>query len=174
MPAETLQHTLIMFRAQLSNRELRPGPAGPTVRTVLVSHELNRLRLLDGQDILEPLSDLLKDILAAAAALTRGPGPQADPVEALAQVDHHAHDFVVFLVLELLSDRGEEDVQPDVVVRLLLLEGVGPAAAVAVLGVLPLGAHALLEEVVVGLWGEVGGGGDVVLDDVRMVRSLGT
>lgn len=163
-----------MFRAQPSNRELGPRPAGPTVRTVLVSHELNRLRLLDGQDILEPLSDLLKDVLTAAAALARSPGPQADPVEALAQIDHHAHDFVVFLILELLSDRGEEDVQPDVVVRLLLLEGVGPTATVAVLGVLPLGAHALLEEVVVGLWGEVGGGGDVVLDDVRVVRSLGT
>jgi hypothetical protein len=41
---------------------------------------------------------------------------------------------------------------------------------VLVLGVLPLGAHAALEEVVIGLLGELGSRGDVVLKKKRSVR----
>jgi len=41
---------------------------------------------------------------------------------------------------------------------------------VLVLGVLPLGADAALEEVVVGLLGEFGSRGDVVLKKKRSVR----
>ena len=135
--------------------KLGPGPAAPTIRAVAVAHELDDLALAQHQHVLEALADLLEDILALAAggALAGGAGPEADAVEALAQVHHHAHDLVVAVVLELLADGGQEHVQPDLVVGLALLEGVGPAAAVAVLRVLPLGAHALFEEVVVGLGG---------------------
>lgn len=45
----------------------------------------------------------------------------------------------------------------------LLLELVRPLAAVLILGVLPLGPHAGLEEVIVGLEGEVRDRCDVVL-----------
>ena len=45
----------------------------------------------------------------------------------------------------------------------LLLELVGPLSAVLVLDILPFGADAGFEEVVVGFEGEFGGGCDVVL-----------
>jgi len=55
-------------------------------------------------------------------------------------------------------------VQPEVVDGGgLAFEAVGPFAAVLVLRVFPFGADAFLEEVVVGLKGEFGDGGDVVL-----------
>lgn len=54
---------------------------------------------------------------------------------------------------------------------LLVAEGVGPFAAVLVLGIFPLGADALFEEVVVGLEAKFGGGGDVVLSYIA-VRGL--
>jgi len=56
-------------------------------------------------------------------------------------------------------------VQPQVVDvdGLLVLELVGPLAAVLVLRVLPLGANLVLEEMVVGLDSKVGGRSDVVL-----------
>jgi hypothetical protein len=55
--------------------------------------------------------------------------------------------------------------EPELVDRdvALLLELVGPFAAVLVLDILPFGANAFLEEVVVGLEGQFGGGSDIVL-----------
>ena len=46
----------------------------------------------------------------------------------------------------------------------LVAEGVGPLAAVLVLGVFPLGADVLLEEVVVGLEGQLRDRGNIVLE----------
>lgn len=46
----------------------------------------------------------------------------------------------------------------------LVFELIGPLAAVLVLGIFPLGADALLEEVVIGFEGELRYGSDVVLD----------
>ena len=91
--------------------------------------------------------------------------PQPDTPEGFADVDDDAHDLVVALVLQHLADGCEHDVEPGVVVGLAALEGVGPAAAVLVLRILPFGTDAFFEEVVVGLLGEFGGGGDVVLTD---------
>ena len=55
--------------------------------------------------------------------------------------------------------------QPELVDRdvALLLELVGPLAAVLVLDVLPFWTYAFLEEMVVGFEGQFGGGSDVVL-----------
>lgn len=81
-----------------------------------MSRELDHIRLLETENLLEPTPDCLEDILAlrgcagalvALDALADGAGPQADSVEALAHVDHHAHDFVVGVLLEGLADGGE-------------------------------------------------------------------
>lgn len=136
---------------------------------VSVTHELNDV--VNTQHLLEPLSNLLKHLLAllgsaallAWGGLARSTSPEADTVEGLTDVDDDTHDLVVALVLELLTNGGKEHVQPDVIVGLALLEGVGPAASVLVLRVLPLRTDAAFEEVVVGLLGELGSGGDVVL-----------
>ena len=140
-----------------------------------MSHELDGLLVCDLKDVLEAVADLHEDSLrllrgALGLALLGGVGlcasaasPEADTVESLTDVDDDTHDLVVVVILELLTNGSEQDVEPDVVVGLALLEGVGPAATVLVLGVFPLGADTLLEEVVVGLGSELGRGGDVVL-----------
>ena len=151
------------------------------MRSINVTREFNRIALLQRQHILKAPPNLHQDILALLRApalatsrvaiaatgerLTRALRPQTDTVEALAHVDDHAHDLAVVLVLERLADGGQHDVQPQVVDvdQLLVAEGVGPFAAVLVVGVLPLGADAGFEEVVVGLLGELLGGRDVVL-----------
>lgn len=104
-------------------------------------------------------------VAAVGYALADGTGPDTDTVEGLADVDDNAHDLTILLVLQRVADGGQHDMQPqlvDVDVA-LLLELVGPLAAVLVLGVFPLWPHAGLEEVVVGLEGEVRDRRDVVL-----------
>ena len=161
--------------------ELGLGSAGAGVGRVLVTRELDLLGARKSENLLEPLADLLQPLLAllgvsaldgglALGLLASGAGPETDTPESLADVDDHTHDLVVLLVLESLTDGGEHDVEPGLVVGLAVLEGVGPTATVLVLGVLPLGADAALEEVVVGLLGELGGRGDVVLKKKRSVR----
>lgn len=104
-------------------------------------------------------------ITATGDALADGAGPDADTEEGLSHVDDDAHDFAIVLVLEGLADGGHHGLQPQLVDvdAAFVLELIGPLAAVLVLGVLPLGPHALFEEVVVRLHGEVGYGSDVVL-----------
>ena len=163
------------------DHELGLGSAGTRVGRVLVTRELDLLGARKSENLLEPLADLLQPLLAllwvsalngglALGLLASGAGPETDTPEGLADVDDHTHDLVVLLVLEGLTDGGEHDVEPGLVVGLAVLEGVGPTATVLVLGVLPLGADAALEEVVVGLLGELGGRGDVVLKKKRSVR----
>lgn len=138
--------------------------------------ELHLLLLRQLQVILEVLPNPLQPLLARLLVLAlfsssrtllrrlpSGAGPETNTPESFADVDHDAHDLVVALVFERFADSGEHDVQPGAVERFAAFEGVGPAATVLVLRILPLRAHALLEEVVVGLLGEFGGGGDVVL-----------
>jgi hypothetical protein len=159
------------------NHELGLGSAGAGVGRVLVTRELDLLGAGQSEDLLEPLADLFQPLLAllgvstfdgglALGLLASSAGPETDTPEGLADVDNHAHDLVVLLVLESLTDGGEHDVEPG----LAVLEGVGPTATVLVLGVLPLGADATLEKVVVRLLGELGGRGDVVLKKKRSVR----
>lgn len=151
------------------------GASGTGVGRVGVTHELDGLLVLDGEDGLEVVADLHEDLLrllGSALGLTLlggvglcagGAGPETDTVEGLADVDDDTHDLVVVVILELFTDGSKQDVKPDVVVGLALLEGVGPTATVLVLRVFPLGADAVLEEMVVGLGGELGRGSDVVL-----------
>ena len=148
---------------------------------VLVTREFDLLGTRKSEDFLEPLADLFQPLLAllgvsaldgglALGLLASSAGPETDTPEGLADVDDHTHDLVVLLILEGLTDGGEHDVEPGLVVGLAVLEGVRPTATVLVLGVLPLGAHAALEEVVIGLLGELGSRGDVVLKKKRSVR----
>ena len=148
---------------------------------VRVARELHHVRLVQSEHLLEPPTDCLQDILAlrgsagalvAGDALAHGACPQADTVEALAHVHHHAHDFVVVVGLECLADGGQLCVQPKIVDRnrALVLELVRPLATVLVLRVLPLRSYALLEEVVVGLEAQFGGRRDVILDVRRVSR----
>lgn len=158
---------MLVILSNLSNGEFGLGTAATAVGAVHVSHELDELALAEVQRGLEPLADLLKSGLVSTSAtlvLASSARPQTDTVEALPQVDDNAHDLVVALLLELLSDGGKQDLQPDLVIGLALLEGVGPAATEAILGVLPFRPDALLEEMVVGLWSEFGSGSDVILE----------
>ena len=139
------------------------------MRRLVVTHEFDDLIVLDLQSLLETAANFLQDVLCLfgtatlVAWLAGRASPKTDTVKGLAQVDNYAHDLVVAVVFELLADCGEENAQPDVVVGFSLFEGVGPASSVLVLGVFPLGADALLEEMVVGLWREFRGRSDVVL-----------
>jgi len=136
------------------------------------------LRVRQLQHALELLADLLQPLHARLLVLRRSssrsttflrrlacrPGPQTHTPETFADVDDHAHDLVVILLLECLADGGQNDVKPHVIVgAVAALERVRPATAVLVLWILPLGAHALLEEVIVRLLRELGGRSDVVL-----------
>jgi hypothetical protein len=142
---------------------------------VRVTRELYRVVLLELEGLLEPLANLEESLLA----LLRGPGlallagdgaancpcPETDTVEASPNVDHHTHDLVVVLILEVLANGCEHDVQPERVDvdGLLVLELERPLAAVLVLRIFPLGPYTLLEEMVVGLERKIRGRGDVVL-----------
>lgn len=146
-----------------------------------MTRKLDGLVLRQLEDGLELTANSLQDLLAllngaalaaghvavaaAGDALADGAGPDADAVEGLADVDDDAHDLAVVLVLERLADGRQHRVQPQVVDvdAALVLELVRPLAAVLVLRVLPLRSHALLEQVVVGLEGQLGDGRDVVL-----------
>lgn len=146
-----------------------------------VAGELDALVRRQLEDILEPLADGEEDLLAllrrsalatgdiaiaaAGDALADGAGPDANAEEGLSHVDDDAHDLAVVLVLEGLADGGHHGLQPQLVDvdAAFVFKLVGPLAAVLVLGVLPLGPHALLEEVIVRLHSEVGYRGDVVL-----------
>lgn len=128
-----------------------------------MSHELDLLSRLESKNSLESLANLHEhssallsspgwaagSLCVGGSRLASAASPQTDTVEGLADVDNDTHDFVVGVVLELLTNGSKEDVQPDVIVGLALLESVCPAATVLVLGVFPLGADAALEEVVV-------------------------
>lgn len=146
-----------------------------------VARELEHLVGGQLQDLLDAAADGHENLLALLGgpalaaghvtvatvgyALADGTGPDTDTVEGLADVDDNAHDLTILLVLQRVANGGQHDVQPqlvDVDVA-LLLELVGPLAAVLVLGVFPLRPHAGLEEVVVGLEGEIRDRRDVVL-----------
>lgn len=89
-----------------------------------VTGELDDIRLLKTEDVLEPPTDRLEDVLAlcgCASGLVTGDtladsaSPQADTVETLAHVHDHTHDLVVAVALEGLADGGQLCVQPQVV-----------------------------------------------------------
>ena len=158
------------------------------MRAVRVAREFDELGTGKLQDLLELPADVQQDILAfllgaalassnvavatAGDALADGTGPDTNTVEALADVDHDAHDLAIALLLEGLADGREHDVQPQVVDGdgALLLERVRPLSSVLVLLVLPFGPHTFLEEVVVGFESELRHGGNVVLDSLVSAR----
>lgn len=135
------------------------GTAAAGVGRVGMTAELELLRSGQLQDVLEAFSDAFKAlavlqrvtrlVLAALGWLACGSSPETNTPEGLANVDNHAHDLVVALILEHLADGSEHDVQPGLVVRLAALKGVCPTSTVLVLLILPLGTYALLEEMVV-------------------------
>lgn len=133
------------------------------------------------QDFLEAAANGQEDLLAlslgtalAAAdiavptvwnVLSYRTSPNSDPVESLANVDNDTHDLTIVFVLERLANGSKHDVEPkrvDVDAALVLVL-VRPLATVLVLGVFPLRADAVLEEMVIGLLRKLRNGDDVVL-----------
>lgn len=129
-----------------------------------MSRELDQVALLELLHLLE-LATNLHELVLIAALGSRGTRPHSDAIKRLAHVDDNAHHLVGLVALERLADRGKHHVKPQIVNvdGALVLELVRPLASVLVLGVFPLWADALLEEVVVGLERELRGLGDVVL-----------
>lgn len=120
-----------------------------------------------------PLPTRLVPLPTPGNALADRLRPEADAVEAASHIDHYTHDFAILVVLERFSDGGQHDVQPEVVDGgRLAFEAVGPFAAVFVLGIFPFGADAFLEEMVIGLQGELGDGGDVVLSKGQRLAEI--
>ncbi|RCI07974.1 hypothetical protein L249_7879 [Ophiocordyceps polyrhachis-furcata BCC 54312] len=104
-------------------------------------------------------------VTAANHALSEGPSPDTYAVKCLTDVDDDTHDFTVVFVLERLADGTHHDLKPETIDidGALFLVLVGPLASMLVLGILPLGSHARLEKVIVGLLRQLGDGRDVVL-----------
>ena len=166
------------------------GTAASTMSAIRVAGELDDLAGGQVEELLEAVANVdehLTALLGGAAlaagnvaisasgnALSYGASPHANAEEGLADVDDNTHDLTVLLILESLADGGEHDVQPNVVNgdAALLLELVGPLAAVLVLHILPFGADALLEQVVVGLEGELRDGGDVVVHTPELLNRV--
>lgn len=163
------------------NNVLRLGSCASGVSTVGVTRELNLLRSWQLEDLLEAASNRQKNFLtllpaaalttsnvtlsAAGNALSDGASPHTDTEESLTDVDNNTHDLAIILVLQGLADSAHHNLEPktvDVDVALVLVL-VRPLATMLVLGVLPLRANTLLEQVVVGLEREFGNGSDVVL-----------
>lgn len=157
------------------------GAAASGTRAVGVAGELDGLGGGKLQDLLEPAANGHEYLLAlsrgatlAAAdiavptvrnVLSYRTSPNSDPVESLADIDNNTHDLTVVLVLERLANGGKHDVEPERVDvdAALVLVLVRPLATVLVLGVFPLGADAVLEEMVIGLLRKLGNGDNVVL-----------
>jgi hypothetical protein len=129
-----------------------------------VTRELDEVTCGKLQDVLKALSNLHESILIAPLC-AGGSSPNTDTVESLTNVDDNTHNLVGGIGLESLSDGRKHNVQPELVDvdTTLVLELVGPFSSVLVLDIFPLGTDTLLEKVVVGLEGKVGGLGDVVL-----------
>lgn len=162
----------------LGSRAARVGAVG-------VARELDLLASRELKDLLEAATDVEEDLAAlivratlssrnvavttAGNALADGTGPDTNTEEGLADIDDNTHDLAVVLLLEGLADGGHHYLQPQVVDidAALLLVLVGPLATMLVLGIFPLGTDAGLEEMVVGLEGELGNGSDVVLRGAR-------
>lgn len=150
---------------------LGAGTAG--MSSVRVAREFDLVVVLELQSLLEALANLGERLLCLfrGLALADRACPKTDTVKPSPHVDDDAHDLVIILVLEVLTDSREHDVEPQSVDvdGLLVLELEGPLAAVLVLRVLPLGSHTLLEEVIVGLERQFRCGGNVVL--VAMINN---
>jgi hypothetical protein len=146
-----------------------------------VTRELNLLSSWQLEDLLEAASNRQENVLtllgatslsasniaiaSAGNALSDGASPDTNTEESLTDVDDNAHDLAIVLVLKGLANGAHHNLEPktvDVDIALVLVL-VRPLATVLVLGVLPLGADTLLEEMVVGLERKLGYRGDVVL-----------
>lgn len=111
-------------RSTLLNGVLGLGTGAAAVCAIGVTGELDDIRLLKTEYVLEPTTDRLQYLLTLGGcasslvtgdALSNGASPQTDTVEALAHVHDHTHDLVVAVVLEGLADGGKLGVQPEVV-----------------------------------------------------------
>ena len=150
---------------------------------IRVSGELNNIRFLETQHLLEPTTDGLQNlftlswrtgVLVSGVALAHSPRPETNTIESLTDVHNNTHHFVVVVVLEGLANRSQLSVQPEIIngYGALVLERVRPLATVLVLKVFPLWPDAFLEKVIICLQAQLGGGCDVVLIQRRSANRL--
>lgn len=167
---------VVYVRTRPLNAIFSLGASAATVCAVGMARKLNDIRLLQTQNLLETTSDILQHLftlcsgaslgaLVTGQTLANGTSPETDTIESLANIDHDTHDLVVVVVFERFANGSELGVEPEVVNGdcALILEGIGPFAAVFVLLVFPFGADAFFEEVVVGFEAKFGGRSNVVL-----------
>lgn len=139
-----------------------------------MTRKLNHIRITQPKDLLEPTSDCLQHlltlrrvptILIAGNTLAHGSGPQSNTVESLAHVDNYAHDLVVSVVLESLTNSGQLGMKPQVVDGdgALVAELEGPLSTMLVLRIFPFRSDTLFEEVIVCFQAEFGGWCYVIL-----------
>lgn len=157
------------------------GSRATSVGAVGVAREFDRLARGELENLLESASNVEKDILAllvgsalstsnisisaARDALTNSTSPNTDTEESFTDVDNNSHDLTILLFLEGLSNGSHHHLQPqsvDINVALVFVL-VRPLATVLVLGIFPFGADTGLEQVVIGLQGQLGDGSDIVL-----------
>lgn len=117
-------HVPSQLQATSLNGVLGLGTGTATVCAVGVTGEFDHVGFLQTEDILEPPTDRLQDILAlrrrasgliTGNALAHGASPQTNTVKALAHIHNNSHDLVVAIALEGLADGCQLGVQPQVV-----------------------------------------------------------
>lgn len=146
------------------------------MRRLGVTCEFDKLILWQAQDLLEPSSNLSKSSLSfvcgsGLSSLSWPDGtsnsscPKTDSEHSLSDVDDDTHNFSLSFGLKGLSDGSQHDVEPDVVDGAVgfVLELESPLSSVLVLDVFPFWADSGFEKMVIGLLGEFGGLGDIVL-----------
>lgn len=161
----------VFHHTQSLDDMLRLCSGRPRVRRIRVTAEFDLFRLRQLQYILEVPPNLHQGILGIP--FSNRPGPEADSEKSFADIHDHAHDLVVALVLERLTNRGQLGVQPQLVDidQFLVFERVRPFPAVFVLRIFPFWSDASLEQVIIGFDGQVVAGGDVVLAVCQKQRS---
>lgn len=134
-----------------SDNVLGLGSCASSMSGIGMTTELELLARRQLQYLLESCSNLHQRILATS--LSGRSCPQSDSVETLSNIDDYAHNLVVSLLLESLSNSSELSMEPEFVDvdQFLVLELVRPLATMLVLLVFPFWSNTLLEKMVVGL-----------------------
>lgn len=81
------------------------GSRASSMSCISVTTELQLLSARQLQNVLESCANLHQSVFAAA--LSSGPCPETNSVEALSHIDDHAHDFIISFIFESLTNRSQ-------------------------------------------------------------------